>query len=157
MKKTIQFLSVIICVLMLSSFIPQKAPTLLPAGNSVVAEEGYYVFLTIDGVWSKEKRAYLSKIIYYPGYKACEKEGYRFIREAEKAFAAYLKAEYSEAFPYNVNNIISYTGQANSSASANDLKTLQQAQESLNSWMAKQKEEGNTIVRANFSFACEKD
>lgn len=120
-----------------------------------LAEEGYYVFMTIDGIYDKGRKGYLSKILYYSGYKACQKEGYRFESEAESAFREYLKAEYSNAFPYNVNNIITYSGKAYSSVSAKDIKTMQQAQESVNHWIAGQKEDGNSVVRTDFSFVCE--
>ena len=157
MKKTIQIFAVVISAVLLSSFAPIDKSSSLPTGKTMTFEEPYYVFLTIDGVWSKQKKAYLSKILYYPGYKACDKEGYRFVDEATAAFRTYLKAEYSDAFPYNVNDIISWSGQVNSSASANDLKTRQQAEESVRSWVAKQKKDGNTVIYTDFSYSCEKD
>ena len=132
---------------------PLKADLISPA------EGGYYAFLTIDGTWSKEKKAYISEILYYPGYSECEKEDYRFEQEAKDSFNTYLKAEYENAFPYGSINILCISGSHGSlhGTSAMNLKTRQQAQDEVNYWIVEQQKDGYTVVHTDFSFSCEKD
>lgn len=124
--------------------------------NEMAAIEGsYYGYITIDGVFSDKHRAFVSKTIYYPGSGNCSAEWYRFEENAKASFAKYLKANYSDDFPYNVNNMIFRTGKTSSSASARDLHSGQQAQDGKNDWIADQKSDDNTVIQTVFSYSCE--
>jgi hypothetical protein len=117
------------------------------------AEDGYYAFIVVDGVW-KDGRGYASKVIYFPGYSECNR--YRdidFFAEAKRAFSSHLKAYHSDAFPTGENNNFQVISNKLYSTSTL-LKTHEQAQQRLTEWVASQKEEGKQVTFTNFGFSC---
>jgi hypothetical protein len=142
MKTSALLSALLILVLPLLSFTAKPA-----------AEDGYYAFIVVDGVW-KDGRGYTSKVIYFPGYSECNR--YRdidFFAEAKRAFSSHLKANYNSAFPYGENNNFQVISNKLHSTST-QLKTYEQAQQRLSEWVANQKEEGKQVSYTNFDFSC---
>lgn len=125
----------------------------LTAFKAKPAEDGYYAFIVVDGVF-KDGRGYTSKVIYFPGYTECNR--YRdidFFAEAKKAFSSHLKAYYSDAFPYGENNNFQIIGNTQYSTSTL-LKTYEQAKQRMTEWVAQQKEKSHQVSFTSFDFSC---
>ncbi|WP_121357261.1 hypothetical protein [Flavisolibacter nicotianae] len=137
---------------LLSLFLIALLPLL--SFKSKPADEGYYAFIVVDGVW-KDHTGYASRIIYFPGYTECNK--YRdidFFAEAKRSFSSHLKAYYTEAFPYGENNNFQMIDRKKFST-YDQLKSKAHAEQRLTEWIAEQKEKGYNVVTTNFGFSCE--
>ncbi|SMO73758.1 hypothetical protein [Solitalea koreensis] len=129
--------------------------TILPmmAFKAKPAEDGYYAFIVIDGVW-KDGRGYTSKIIYFPGYDDCNKyKAIDYFDNARRAFSNHLKAYHNDAFPYGENNNFKIIDKKQYSTSTL-LQTYEQAQQRMTQWVAEQKEKGYEVTYTNFGFSC---
>lgn len=117
------------------------------------ADDGYYAFIVVDGIW-KNKVGYASRIMYYPGYTECNRNrSTDFFANAKMAFSDYLKAYYTQAFPYGENNNFETVENPKYSTSTL-LKTRAQAEQRLTEWIAEQKEKGYEVQTTNFGYSC---
>ncbi len=116
-----------------------------------VQDDSFYFYFTIDGVYSKERYAFVSRYMKYPGYKASGKTATEYQDEAEEGFISHLQANYKEHFPYNVNNVIRFSGTLTKYGSQS-LKTYQEAISDRNYWISEQKGDGNKITEVNYAY-----
>lgn len=138
-----------LCCLMLIAVLP-----FLSFHKTKPADDGYYAFIVVDGVW-KNKVGYASRIVYYPGYANCNKyKNTEFFAEAKRSFSNHLKANYEDVFPYGENNNFQIIDMKQYSTSEL-LSSRAQAEERMNAWIAEQKEKGYKVVTTNFGFSCE--
>lgn len=127
-----------------------------PADTKAV-EDGNYFFIVISGTWTKNKTAYMSAPIFYAGYNDCGKRAdYDYERDAKKAWANYLEANYDKddfgggSLTHNMQ-VVDYKQHATGTL----LTTKQMVADRMNSWAAEEKEDGYKIERTGFTFECE--
>jgi hypothetical protein len=133
----------ILCLCLLS------AATLLAKAQSDEKLD-YYFFIEADLDYGNPESHtfYISSIIYYQGYDECGAD-YDFKRKAERAFQAYLEAK------YDVKRLRIGRTFATKVNSTDKLKTRQQAEEKMNSYIADEKKRDYTVRKTNFSYSCE--
>lgn len=152
MKKAISLFSIIIIVALCSSFKTSHNNNDEKYNDySNVQDDSYYFYCTIDGIYSEGRFAFVSRIMKYPGYKASGKTATEYEDEAEDGFRSYLQANYKVHFPYNVNNVITFTGTLTKDGSQS-LKTNQEGYSDRNYWISEQKGDGNKITEVNYAY-----
>jgi hypothetical protein len=124
-------------VITLSSFITKEKKTSVDYNN-------FYIYLYFHDK-NDDKVIYISEAMHYEGYDNCGKS-YDWKAKAEKAFRAYVVANYNNVNPHYTYMIGSTTGYY--------LSSKQEASEALNEWILEEKGKGNSISKTLFNFYC---
>jgi len=116
-------------------------------------ETKYQYFATVVSHWNGEetvKRAYVTRVLSYPEWEACEKTEYHhFFDAAKKAFDTYLPKQFHLVQQATRTRSLTIVSGANGG-----FKSEAEAKRSLDEWVAKQRSEEYRIVLTGFSFSC---
>lgn len=117
------------------------------------SSQSFYFFLAIDRTSTKSGKAYMSKLIHYPGYTECNKlSDVYFQLQAKDAFNDFMRSNYNSEFssPYGISEKIKVI---NTKYMRFDrLKTLLLAEERLKYW--EENEQQGNFKKADFSYNC---
>lgn len=124
-------------VITLSSFISKEKKATVDSNN-------FYIYVYFHDK-NDDNTIYVSDAIHYEGYEKCGKS-YDWRPKAEKAFKAYVEANYNNVNPDYTYMIGSTTGYY--------LSSKREANEALNKWMSEEKNKGNSITKTAFNYYC---
>lgn len=138
-KKTVMLAAVVVTLLLSSAFIAKekKVP---------VDYNDFYIYVYFSDKNDDNKTIYVSDAIHYEGQEKCS-QSYNWKPKVEKAFKAYIEANYNNVNPNYTYMIGSTTGYY--------LSSNQEANEALNEWISKEKGRGNSITKTSFNYYCE--
>lgn len=139
MKKTVMLTAVILTIVLNSAFITKEK-------KSVTDYNNFYIYVYFSDKNDDNKTIYVSDAIHYEGQEKCS-QSYNWKPKVEKAFKAYVEANYSNVNPNYTYMIGSTTGYY--------LSSKQEANTELNKWISKEKERGNSITKTSFNYYCE--